>query len=123
MEGMTMNDTSTMAAPRLTRAQRRELEHELRHELARLGHLMGDDASAWTRPLRVSVGIDGYGPGGLTALLHGRAAERHQALVNALERMEKGGYGICVACQQPIPYGRLIAMPESAYCVACGARA
>lgn len=37
----------------------------------------------------------------------------------ALERLEKGTYGICKYCQQPIEEKRLLARPISGACVSC----
>src|SRR3989338_3619560 len=37
----------------------------------------------------------------------------------ALERIEKGSYGICKYCQQPIEEKRLLARPISGACVSC----
>lgn len=37
----------------------------------------------------------------------------------SLSRMEKGMYGVCKYCQQPIDEQRLIARPTSSSCVAC----
>jgi DnaK suppressor protein len=37
----------------------------------------------------------------------------------ALERIEKGTYGICESCNQPIPEARLQALPYATLCVAC----
>ncbi|MEX2415813.1 MAG: TraR/DksA C4-type zinc finger protein [Paenibacillaceae bacterium] len=35
----------------------------------------------------------------------------------ALESMESGMYGICLVCEQQIPYARLEAIPWTAYCI------
>lgn len=37
----------------------------------------------------------------------------------ALDRVESGDYGICLACEQPIPPKRLRAVCWARYCVAC----
>ena len=37
----------------------------------------------------------------------------------ALARIDAGTYGACVECGNPIPRGRLEAIPEAAFCVAC----
>ncbi|MGB7759736.1 MAG: TraR/DksA family transcriptional regulator [Bryobacteraceae bacterium] len=37
----------------------------------------------------------------------------------ALDRMESGDYGICLACEEPIPAKRLKALPWARYCVGC----
>lgn len=40
-------------------------------------------------------------------------------VVGALERIEKGTYGICKYCKKPIEEKRLIARPTSSACVEC----
>ena len=40
-------------------------------------------------------------------------------LENALQRIEKGNYGICIRCQAEIPLGRLELVPEALLCVHC----
>ena len=89
--------TSSMLSP----AQLRELTDELRGERARLQRALAD-ADAAARAI---------------------AEERFDAVVDAIARLDDGSYGICAACTQPIPYGRLLVMPETRHCVACGARA
>jgi DnaK suppressor protein len=37
----------------------------------------------------------------------------------ALDRIEAGDYGICLACEEPIPAKRLQALPWARYCVGC----
>jgi DnaK suppressor protein len=37
----------------------------------------------------------------------------------ALDRVRSGDYGVCLACEQPIPAKRLQAVPWARYCVRC----
>ncbi|MFY9727613.1 MAG: TraR/DksA family transcriptional regulator [Bryobacteraceae bacterium] len=37
----------------------------------------------------------------------------------ALDRLNSGDYGICLACEEPIPAKRLKALPWARYCVNC----
>ena len=37
----------------------------------------------------------------------------------ALDRIDSGDYGVCLACEEPIPEKRLQALPWARYCVAC----
>ena len=37
----------------------------------------------------------------------------------ALDRIHSGDYGICLACEEPIPAKRLHALPWAKYCVSC----
>ena len=40
-------------------------------------------------------------------------------LENALERIEKKTYGLCVSCGKPIDRGRLEAVPITQHCIKC----
>jgi DnaK suppressor protein len=44
---------------------------------------------------------------------------QRSAVMAALQRIERGTYGLCADCGTPIPEGRLDARPEAARCVAC----
>ena len=106
----------------LTRRQLREIEAELIAERTRLERAMDGDAYM---DHSLSNG-DGDGTtlteveasGGVQTRTHAR----YDAIVNALERLSAGTYGICVGCNRPIPYGRLIVMPEALHCIACNSR-
>lgn len=37
----------------------------------------------------------------------------------ALDRLNSGDFGICLACEEPIPAKRLKALPWARYCVTC----
>jgi DnaK suppressor protein len=113
-------------APGLTRAQIDELEAELRAELARIERTSRADSSggepdSWAAD-DTAVGNNTTEHLGLATVPPSRTAARRAAVNEALKRIEDGSYGICVSCERPIPYGRLIAMPETAHCVSCGAR-
>jgi RNA polymerase-binding transcription factor DksA len=49
--------------------------------------------------------------------------QRYHVFAEALRRLGENSYGSCVVCQAGIPYARLMVMPETLYCVGCGARA
>ncbi|HET7632473.1 MAG TPA: TraR/DksA C4-type zinc finger protein [Gemmatimonadaceae bacterium] len=117
----------TTFAPDLTRVQLKELQRELQSELARIERTARLDTAHGESDSWASDN----GAGGGTAVLDSaivtmppsRAAARSAAVREALDRMTRGSYGICMRCAQPIPYARLIAMPETPFCVSCGARA
>ncbi|MFJ9030892.1 TraR/DksA family transcriptional regulator [Streptomyces sp. NPDC102274] len=57
------------------------------------------------------------------AALLGRARDHLVDLDRALERLERGDYGRCAGCGEPIPAERLEARPAATTCVRCaGAR-
>jgi DnaK suppressor protein len=106
----------------LTAAQLRELEAELLRERARMERALAADG-----PSPAAGGLSVQAPpndeGGFGVALEARAHGRYEAIVEALERMRTGSYGHCMGCQEPVPYGRLIVMPEARHCIACGPRA
>lgn len=54
-----------------------------------------------------------------------RLAENAERLLDqdrqALARMDRGGYGVCEACQRPIDVRRLEAFPSATQCLTCKA--
>lgn len=113
---------------KLTQAQRRELRSRLESERHRL-------LESYERSLQREREV----PDGQGEDLEERAedswtkqeifaeaeAERNQLLLveEALERLEKGSYGICRDCAAPIGYQRLLAVPATRYCLHHQARA
>lgn len=51
--------------------------------------------------------------------LQDREQARLALLQEALRRVADGTYGWCVACSGPIPFARLLVVPESPECGAC----
>jgi|JRYD01.1.fsa_nt_gb RNA polymerase-binding transcription factor DksA len=49
------------------------------------------------------------------------ATEELVAIEAALERITQGKYGVCKSCGDSIDEQRLVALPQSVYCVACSA--
>ena len=110
-------------ASRLTRAQLRDLKGALRSELARVERSIASRRGA--DDLAVPTGTVYQGnaqtDSGLAVALETRVFDRREMLDDALRRLEEGTYGVCMSCRSPIPYGRLLVMPEATYCVSCGA--
>jgi RNA polymerase-binding transcription factor DksA len=42
-----------------------------------------------------------------------------EEIAAALDRMEAGGYGTCLACAGPIPFEHLVEIPQARFCAAC----
>ena len=51
-----------------------------------------------------------------------QARDHLAAIDDALSRLDKGGYGRCEVCGQPIAPERLVARPTAARCVVCASR-
>jgi len=45
--------------------------------------------------------------------------EELKKIIDALERIDNGTYGICEDCEKPISVTRLQALPHAARCIAC----
>jgi DnaK suppressor protein len=59
------------------------------------------------------------------AMVHDIERRRRHELARidaAMERLEAGEYGWCVACGEPIPDARLALDPAAALCVACAGK-
>ncbi|MBF0625540.1 MAG: TraR/DksA C4-type zinc finger protein [Magnetococcales bacterium] len=93
--------------------------------------LQADSATAAVT--RVTVDLDQAGRGSparmealqLQAMAQAEETRRKVALrriTTALERLEAGEYGYCVACEEPISAGRLEADPAVPTCIGCASR-
>ena len=114
------NATSSVPPPsRLTAAQRRELASELRRELITLdrrllSELQADSTETHFIPTHdVSVAMRGTSD----------TVVRRDLVARALARLADDTYGMCARCGEPIPYGRLLVMPEATHCLQCNGRA
>jgi DnaK suppressor protein len=112
----------------LTSGQIEELSAELARQLKKLQRSMRTTSHAM-KPVELdqsSVGrlsrIDNLQTQGLTAGLQAREQAKLGQITEALQRLEAGTYGLCVVCQLPIPFERLLVFPEAPNCVDCTAR-
>jgi len=112
-----------MITPReLTAAQLRELTFELQAERARLTRVLAAQHASEASGAAASIGsMEVDGPVA-TRVSTTDTDARMDAIEAALERMDAGTYGTCTACNLPIPFGRLIVMPEATHCVSCWPR-
>jgi DnaK suppressor protein len=51
--------------------------------------------------------------------LNGHEYQQLRQIQEALDRLQLGEYGVCLACEEPIPVKRLHALPWAKYCVKC----
>jgi len=99
-------------AVRALKRERARLLHDLKHQTLlsqdrpSTGNHMADDASeveAQTKAMALRRHIEGM----------------LQEIERAIARAEKGTYGICERCKQPIPEERLKVMPSATLCISC----
>ncbi len=95
--------------------KRRELSANLEYArfdtLARLGRVAEDDQAQITHEEFISV--------------HRNSLDYAQLRLveQALDRLNRGDFGVCVGCERPIAPKRLEAIPWAEYCVECQERA
>ena len=51
-----------------------------------------------------------------------KARDKLSRLERTLRNIHHPDFGLCQACEEPIPFARLMAMPESNLCVACAGK-
>ena len=111
----TFGANSLPPPPRLTVAQRRDLECELRREAAALERRLITERENDSADVP-AFAIDEAG------IARHRASDtvaRRDAVKDALGRLRAGTYGTCTRCAAPIPFGRLLVMPEVTHCLHC----
>ena len=109
----------------LTTKQLQQIEEELHGERVRLERSMelhSANDGAMTAAGGVATRVSATQGGGVGLALATRTHERYAAIVDALTRLAAGTYGVCVSCDNRIPFGRLLVMPEATRCVTCGPR-
>jgi DnaK suppressor protein len=108
--------TKSLPPPsRLSSTQLRELESELRHELAALERRLVNERADESAPTSQFAIHDATVP-------NRRPSDTlacRDAVTDALARLGANTYGTCVRCAAPIPFGRLLAMPEVTHCLSC----
>lgn len=48
-----------------------------------------------------------------------KSKQNLQSLEKSLEMIDDPDFGFCRSCEEPIPYKRLLIMPQTPFCVAC----
>jgi DnaK suppressor protein len=75
--------------------------------LARMGRVAEDDQAQISHDEFVSLHLNSMDYGQL------------RLVEEALDRMDSGEYGVCLACEEPIAEKRLKAIPWARYCLQC----
>ena len=102
-----------------------ELRHELERRLAKLEKSMRvtDEALRTVELDQTAVGrlsrMDSLQNQSLSKGLREREVVQLSQIREALERLDAGAYGVCVACGGAIPFERLFVFPEAPECASC----
>jgi RNA polymerase-binding transcription factor DksA len=96
------------ATPRQLATFRKQLDEQRRFRLDQLDELRE---------------IDPDNSSEVTEVLAAGARVALADVLAALDRMDKGSYGRCTDCQDPLPLERLEVLPQVGQCLACSRRA
>ena len=108
----------------LTETQLAELVETLKSQEAHLVKLLGATREG-TRPVDLDEPIgrltrmDAMQQQSMSAASRSGYDLRLRQVRQALKLDERGEYGLCVRCEEPIGYARLKVRPESPYCLEC----
>lgn len=97
--------------------EREDLLDEMREQVSQAAELR-DEGSADVADAGLTDDIREH-----LHLLSERQRERIFDLDEAIERLERGTYGLCAECEEPIDVHRLEAHPEARLCLDCKAEA
>jgi DnaK suppressor protein len=115
-------------ATHLSASQLEQLRSDLERQLKKLQRSMRT-TNRVMKPVQLdqsSIGrlsrIDNLQTQGLTAGLQAREQAKLGQIMEAFERLERGTYGTCVVCGEPVAFERLMVFPEAPNCAACAGR-
>jgi DnaK suppressor protein len=115
----------TQASGTLSPEQLGQIREELQRTLARLERNMKLNGNGRPPELDQSaVGrlsrIEAIQNQGFTQSLQERERVQLAQVMDALQRLEDGCYGICTRCREPVGFERLMVFPEASHCNRCG---
>ena len=113
----TLTETERNRLALALRERERELRDEVRRGLARMGNESFDELLSGTS----DPGDESMATmmSDLTSAEVARDVAELRDILAAERRMAAGTYGVCIDCDEPIPYARLAAYPTAKRCVRC----
>lgn len=107
--------------------QREKLKRYIRERIQSInGDILAFKASSAPVPPDNAIGrltrMEAINSKSINAAALRKAIATRSLLENALRTIDSEGFGLCQDCEEPIAFDRLMAMPETALCVACAAR-
>jgi DnaK suppressor protein len=108
----------------MTESERAELKARMQEELTALREVV-DSLEESDEPVSPDVAIgrlsrlDTMINQGVNKASIGKARRRIHKLEEALKHVGKPDFGECCECGEPIAMARLLALPESEYCIEC----
>lgn len=108
----------------MTEIQRKQIKDKLIEDLKSLGKDI-DDLQEMVKPISPECAIDDVARTDLmneqeiSARTLREAIIRRNKLEYALRKVDKEDYGLCMECEDEIPFARLMILPEATHCIEC----
>ena len=108
----------------MTGKEKDKLANHIRDKI----HILKKDIVSYrelTRPIApdVSLGrltrMDAIGSKSINEAALRKAETSLSGLESTLKRIDSPDFGLCVSCEEQIPFARLMAIPETLFCVEC----
>jgi DnaK suppressor protein len=114
---------ATSSSNTLTRARVEALRLELKCDLERLQRSLRRRSASKVPTASGSLCciVDTEYADAVSSGLYDRMEAQYAQTAEALDRISQGSYGRCAVCREPIPYERLLVVPETRTCVTCRA--
>jgi len=108
----------------MTGKERKRLENHIRDKI----HILKKDIASYrelTRPIApdVSLGrltrMDAIGSKSINEAALRKAENSLYGMERTLKGIDASDFGLCASCEEQIPFARLMAIPETLFCVEC----
>ncbi len=107
----------------MTHDEKTQLRHQLATRASQLREILDRplEGSAVTPDNAIGrlTRLDAMQAGYMTEALRRENTQELAAVERALRRIDSDEYGMCRNCEEPIPFPRLAAKPDTLFCVAC----
>ena len=108
----------------MNKEEKQEVKNRIQEEMKKT-QLSIDDYKESTKPIspenaigRVSR-MDAINNKGVVEAALRKAKEKYSKLRLVLDKVDDSDFGLCMRCDNPIPIGRILLMPQSRLCVSC----
>ncbi|MEA3374351.1 MAG: TraR/DksA C4-type zinc finger protein [Campylobacterota bacterium] len=108
----------------MTPQQRKQIKQKILEELESLAHEI-KELQEKTKPIEpdCSLGrltrLEMIGEQQVNEHALQEATIRHNKLEYAFRKVDEASYGLCVECEDEIPFQRLLILPEASHCIEC----
>lgn len=108
-----MEDKKLEILRQLLQERQQEILSQVGASSEDIGSLQGENAADWVDRVSLDDAMNNL------MSKESELAQELEKILEALQKIEKGEYGICEKCKQEISFDRLEAVPTAKYCIRC----